>query len=89
MADQRDVEYNQISTNLCVLLDGLRLAAVLIVTHYTSPLAGPSASQTVGRRCVDTFFCVVTLANNHPGTALKSPGLTEGHPLDHPSNVLT
>ena len=53
---QRDVEYKQMSLNACVLLDGLWPMAVLITTHYSSP--GPSASQSVGRRCVNTFFWV-------------------------------
>jgi hypothetical protein len=72
MATERDVEYNQMSQNACVLLlDGLR-PMILKVTHYSS--LDPSASRSTGRGCVNPFFCVVISVKSHPGTALESPG---------------
>jgi hypothetical protein len=86
MATQRDLEYNQIFLNACVLLDSLRIMTVLIVTHYSSP--GPSTSQNAGRGFVNPFFCVYILVKNNHGTALKSPNRTEDYPLNYPRNAL-
>ena len=79
---QRDVEYNQMFLNACVLLHGPPPMTVLIVTHYSSP--GSPASQNAGRACVNPFFCVVIFVKNRHGTALKLLNRTE----DYPSNAL-
>ena len=49
---------------------------------------GPSTLQSAEQGFVNPFFCVVILVKNRPGTALKSPNLTEVYPLDYPINAL-
>jgi hypothetical protein len=75
MATQRDVEFNQIFLDACVLLDDLWLKNVLIATHYSSP--GSSASQSAGRGCVNSF--VVLRSDVAQELSSNSSQIAESH----------
>ena len=83
IAERRNVEYNQMSVNACVPLDGLWPVTVLTLTDYSSP-PSESPSQSAERRCVNLFFCLVISVKTLPDTALKSRNRTK----DYPSNAL-